>query len=123
MRNSLFWQWLNQTYNAGLNFGNKNASMEQSNFETVSNYVMAVGCALSMIFGLRRLTSPFLAKHQGSVFGQLINNTVSFCTVATSSAMSLYLTRRGELASGIEVMSPSGQTLGTSKAAAKLAVT
>ena len=25
--NSLFWQWLNQTYNAGLNYGNKNASM------------------------------------------------------------------------------------------------
>jgi len=24
--NIIFWQWLNQTYNAGLNYGNRNAS-------------------------------------------------------------------------------------------------
>ena len=24
--NTIFWQWINQTYNAGLNYGNRNAS-------------------------------------------------------------------------------------------------
>ena len=33
MFNTIFWQWINQTYNAGLNFGNKNASSTQTNSE------------------------------------------------------------------------------------------
>ena len=30
---TIFWQWLNQTYNAGLNYGNRNASSTQTNYE------------------------------------------------------------------------------------------
>jgi len=91
--------------------------------ETITNYAIAVGCAMGMISGLRFATGPFLAKHQGTAFGQLINNSVSFATVATCSSMSLYLTRRGEISSGIDVTTPNGNKIGTSKAAANLAVT
>jgi hypothetical protein len=26
--NTIFWQWINQTYNAGMNYGNRNASSQ-----------------------------------------------------------------------------------------------
>jgi hypothetical protein len=31
--NIIFWQWINQTYNAGLNYGNRNASSKQTTGE------------------------------------------------------------------------------------------
>lgn len=75
-----------------------------------------------MTVGLRKGTAPLLAKHEGTTLGTLINNSVSFTTGATLSALSCYLTRKGEIKSGIDVMSPNGETMGQSKAAAKIAV-
>jgi hypothetical protein len=43
-------------------------------------------------------------------------------TVGTASAIGLFLTRRGELTSGINVKTPGGQELGCSPAAAEIAV-
>ncbi|KAI9914809.1 hypothetical protein PsorP6_008031 [Peronosclerospora sorghi] len=34
--NTIFWQWINQSYNAGFNFANRNASSEQDNMTILS---------------------------------------------------------------------------------------
>ena len=70
--NSLFWQWCNQTYNAGLNLGNKNASVAQSNKEIITNYSIAVISAMSMILGFRKLSAPMIARYEGTLKGILI---------------------------------------------------
>ena len=63
---------MNQTYNAGLNLGNKNASVAQSNKEILTNYSIAVISAMSMILGFRKLSAPMIARYEGTIKGILI---------------------------------------------------
>lgn len=116
--NSLLWQGINQTYMAALNFGNKSASKEQGISENLKNYGITLVSALSMVYLLRRGTAPLIKRYEGSLTGQIINNGVTGLTVAASSALNLYLTRRSELDDGIEVKGPNGEYMGTSKVAA-----
>lgn len=75
--NSLFWQWCNQTYNAGFNISKsqlrkQDASVAQSNKEIITNYSIAVISAMSMILGFRKLSAPMIARYEGSLKGILI---------------------------------------------------
>ena len=109
---------MNQTYMAGLNFGNKSASKEQDISENLKNYGITMVSALSMVYLLRKGTAPLIKSFQGTMTGSIINNGVAGFTVASASALNLYLTRRGELTDGIDVKGADGEYMGTSKAAA-----
>ena len=103
---------------AGLNYGNKSASKEQDISENLKNYGITMASALSMVYLLRKGTAPLIKRYDGTMTGQMINNGVSGVTVAASSALNLYLTRRAELDDGIDVKGADGEYMGTSKIAA-----
>jgi hypothetical protein len=122
--NTFLWQWVNQTYNAGLNFGNRNASAQTSLKETLTSYSMAVAMAILMATAMRRGTAPLMKGREGTFVGSALNSTVSFVAVAFTSAINAGVMRKGELVSGIQVQEPDGENkeVGLSQAAAKSAL-
>ena len=50
--NTAFYQWLNQTYNAGMNYGNRNASSSYSSRDLMLGYSLAVASSIGMGLGL-----------------------------------------------------------------------
>jgi hypothetical protein len=55
--NTIFWQWFNQSFNAGLNYGNRNASSKYTNHDLMLGYTAAVGSSVSMALLLRKVFS------------------------------------------------------------------
>ena len=49
-----FWQWLNQTHNALVNYSNRNAKTPVTTAQQVTGYSIAVGSALSISFACNR---------------------------------------------------------------------
>ena len=111
---TIFWQWLNQTYNAGLNYGNRNASSTQTTQELLQAYCIATGTAIGVAGSLRALSSVMLTGKTGGM-ARLINYFIGYAAVASSSAANVYAMRMGEMKSGIKVSEPgSGKEVGIS---------
>ena len=49
-----FAQWVNQTYNAMINYGNRNASSKYTNTDIARGYVAAVTVSLSIVLFTRK---------------------------------------------------------------------
>jgi len=54
--NTIFFQWINQSYNAGLNYGYKSPTSTYSDADLLKGYVSAVLAASATGMGLRHLT-------------------------------------------------------------------
>ena len=86
MFNTMLWQWINQTYNAGMNFGNKNSTCEYTSADLVGGYAAAVTAALSVSVTLRKLTAGLTKTATGNkllilnaMVGGTAGGTASFC--------------------------------------------
>lgn len=53
--NTFLWQWLNQTYFAGLNFYNRNASNEEGYVNTFLGFTAAAGSGVVIAILLRTM--------------------------------------------------------------------
>ena len=56
--NTILWQWVNQTYNAVMNYGNRNASSTYTTSDILKSYGSAVTIAIGLSLGIRRLLRP-----------------------------------------------------------------
>ena len=102
MFNTILWQWVNQTYNAGLNYGNRNASSTISINQLAQSYCFAVTVSISAAMALRKLFSRFTQGKTG-LLAACLNSTVSLGAVALSSSLNVYVVRQGEIKQGITV--------------------
>ena len=57
----VFWQWVNQSFNALVNYTSRNANVEQDNSKLLIAYVSATSSALVTALGLK----AYLAKRVG----------------------------------------------------------
>lgn len=48
----VFWQWINQSYNLGVNYSNRNASNELGLSQMIKAYLAAVGTSCGIAVGL-----------------------------------------------------------------------
>ncbi|EDV20015.1 uncharacterized protein TRIADDRAFT_32552 [Trichoplax adhaerens] len=120
MKSIIFWQWLNQSHNACVNYANRNASKPTPTSEFVAGYFAAITSAITIALGLTAVIKR--ADRFSPATRNAIQRFVPFPAVASASVCNVLFMRRNELSRGIEVVDKDGNTVGTSKIAAKKAL-
>jgi hypothetical protein len=100
--NMAFWQWINQTYNAGMNFGNRNASSQQTTKDIMFGYSAAVTSSITISLGLKRLSKGLTQNLHGGL-QVLATSIITYFAVATAGFLNTYCMRMGEMSRGIKV--------------------
>ena len=94
-----FWQFVNQSYMAALNYHNRNESSIISNREIFKGFSMAVGSAIIVALTLRRLTSRI------KVSGLILNAGISSVASSCAGVCNTVFMRQAEIKQGIDYYS------------------
>ena len=121
MAQTVFWQWLNQSHNAAVNFANRNATKPVQVSTILQGYSGAVTAAITISLGLSLLLKK--ASNLSPATKSMIQRFVPLPAVMTASTLNVVLMRKHECNDGIDVMNKKGEVIGTSKIAAKKALT
>lgn len=120
--NIIFWQWANQTYSAGVNYANRNASSSLSTKGLLGAYSAAVTTSVGIGLGMKKLLSPIAANMKGP--GKLfINFFISLAAVGSAGSLNLLIMRSKEIQDGIMLRDAEGNERGKSKTIGWKAVT
>ncbi len=121
--NTIFWQWFNQSFNAGLNYGNRNPSSTYTNKDLAVGYFAAVSSSIGVALLLRKMFSGVSSRMSGSKL-ILINSFVSAVASGSANFMNTFSMRYKEVENGINVYADENltQKVGISKVSAKKAV-
>ena len=122
VRRQLFWQWFNQSYNAGLNYANRNATVESSANEVLYSYLSATTIACSVAWGLGRVVRSPRVQRLPKLALSTANVLVPFTAVAMAGAFNAFAMRYKETVDGITVTDHAGDKRGTSVTAGRQAV-
>ncbi|XP_028294652.1 sideroflexin-5a [Gouania willdenowi] len=120
LASTIFWQWLNQSHNACVNYCNRNASQPAPFSKFFQGYLGAVSSAVSIAVGLNLLIRR--ASGFSPTTRLLVQRFIPFPAVASANVCNVVLMRHSELSEGISVLDDSGNTVGTSKIAARHAL-
>ncbi|KAL8187415.1 UNVERIFIED_CONTAM: Sideroflexin-2 [Gekko kuhli] len=110
----VFWQWVNQSFNAIVNFTNRNAASPISVKQIGVAYVTATSTALATAVGLNLYTKRAPT---------LVARWVPFAAVAAANCVNIPLMRQQELINGITVTDENDNRLGESRRAAIKGIT
>jgi len=119
--NVVFWQWINQTYNACWNYSNRNATSTFTNKELAIAYGGAVSSSIGVALFGRWLSQKFGITSGSISKVRFVNGLVTLFALSTAGFLNLYLIRYNEMLKGIKV-TKDGKDYGLSKEAAKRAV-
>jgi len=117
----VFWQGINQSHNAMVNYSNRNATQETSTRDFLIGFAGAVSSAVGIAVGLRSLINKSTTLSPAT--RTLIQRFVPFPAVAVASVTNVCFMRHGELTKGISVTDANGDVVGVSQIAAKKALT
>ena len=113
----VFWQFANQSFNAIVNYTNRNASAGVTNEQLGTAYVAATSASVITALGFNKIisSSPALS-------GGIIGRFVPLLAVAAANFVNIPLMRQQELVKGITVETEDGQFAGLSSNAAMSAI-
>ncbi|KAI0221184.1 Sideroflexin-2 [Lamellibrachia satsuma] len=106
----IFWQWVNQTFNALVNYTNRNAASDITPMQITTAYVSATSCAVVTAVGFKR----FLGKRASP----LLQRFVPFIAVSAANMVNIPLMRQSELTEGISLHDENKNRICDSKYAA-----
>lgn len=106
----IFWQWINQSFNALVNYTNRNANSPTTTTQLGIAYVSATTSSLVAALGYKALmekrASPFFQRY------------VPFIAVCIANWVNIPLMRQNEISQGIDVSDSNGNIVGKSRLAA-----
>ncbi|KAJ1369638.1 hypothetical protein KIN20_031137 [Parelaphostrongylus tenuis] len=105
----VFLHWLNQTFNAVVNYTNRSGPNPVSKERLFTSYCFATGGAMATALGANRI----LANMRNAP--KIINALVPFVAVGAANAINIPMMRSNEFAVGIPVQDEKGEILGSSK--------
>uniref|UniRef100_A0A1L8DZU2 Sidoreflexin n=3 Tax=Nyssomyia neivai TaxID=330878 RepID=A0A1L8DZU2_9DIPT len=106
----VFWQWANQSFNALVNYTNRNANSPMTVNQMLMAYATATTSALVTAIGCKSMWQKSA--------GPFIQRYVPFAAVAAANCVNIPLMRQNELIQGIEVSDEDGNIVGKSRVAA-----
>jgi len=121
--NTVLWQWICQTYNAYLNWGNASASSDSSPWTLLRSYVAACAVSISVGMGTRTLLAPrAVGLSPGATL--LFNAGTSFLAVSSACFLNVFFMRGSEMKKGIHIFDVNNlkEPVAQSKTAARKAV-
>lgn len=105
----MFWQFVNQSFNALVNYTNRNANSSVSVTQLGVSYVSATTSALVAAIGCKsfwqKRASPLMLRY------------VPFAAVASANCVNIPLMRQNELTQGIDVVDDDNNIIGKSRIA------
>lgn len=115
--NTVFSQWINQSFNAGFNYANRNASSDQDTADIFKSYLTASAVSCATAVGLGKLVET--AKSLSPGVRSALRKTVPFVAVASAGAFNAVSMRINEAIEGIDIMDDNGDVRGRSIAAGR----
>ena len=113
----IFWQFANQSFNAIVNYTNRNASAGVSDEQLATAYVAATSASVATALGFNKLISSSPALSAG-----IIGRFVPLIAVAAANCINIPLMRQQEVKKGISIETEDGQFAGLSGNAAVAAI-
>lgn len=120
LASTVFWQWLNQSHNACVNYSNRNATKPTPTSKFIQGYMGAVTSAVSIAVGLNVLIEKSSKFNPATRL--FIQRFIPFPAVASANICNVALMRHNELSEGIDVLDRNGNVVGSSRIAAKHAL-
>ena len=90
--NTIFWQWVNQTYNAALNYENRNASSKYTTKDIAVSYCLATTSAIGVALAMRKAVEKQAAKLKGGKL-VMLNAVSAFAACAAAGFLNAYFMR------------------------------
>uniref|UniRef100_T1JH83 Sidoreflexin n=1 Tax=Strigamia maritima TaxID=126957 RepID=T1JH83_STRMM len=110
----IFWQWINQSFNAIVNYTNRSGDSPITNMQLGVSYLLASSGAVITAVGLNSAV-----KSLPPIVGRL----VPFAAVAAANCVNIPMMRMHELQKGIPIFDAYGRRLGESTSAAASGIT
>ncbi|XP_049880807.1 sideroflexin-1-3-like [Pectinophora gossypiella] len=107
---TVFWQWINQTFNAIVNFTNRSGDAPLSKSAILTSYLCACGGALT--------TALYLNSKVKNMKNPVYARLVPFAAVCGANFINIPMMRNNELRFGTPVTTKEGEKLGNSTRAA-----
>lgn len=113
----MFWQFANQSFNALVNYTNRNASANSTPTQLGMAYAAATTASVGSALALNKIVAKFPILSAG-----MVGRLVPFAAVAAANWVNIPLMRQQEIKDGIAIETQDGKQVGLSSNAAKSAI-
>lgn len=114
----VFWQFVNNSYDAGFAYSNRNTTNDQETYEILRNYAMGVCLGSSIALG----SDAWIARSPRLRANPVFSRLVPFVAVAGAASSNVLIVRRNELTEGVAVFNSQDEEVGRSATAGRMAV-